>query len=153
MYSNHLFFFFKQKTAYEMRISDWSSDVCSSDLIDGPLFFALVTGEDDVAELLGPPRVNPADAAQEILFNPEPRREARGTPYADAVPLEPTSGRMEHILRPELGPHCEFASGNGQGDARDRASVFEDRKSVELGKSGSVLCDLGGGRNLKKKKN
>src|SRR3546814_6576773 len=28
-------FFFKQKTAYEMRISDWSSDVCSSDLIDG----------------------------------------------------------------------------------------------------------------------
>src|SRR3546814_2428207 len=27
-----VFFFFKQKTAYEMRISDWSSDVCSSDL-------------------------------------------------------------------------------------------------------------------------
>src|SRR3546814_7505549 len=42
MYCDHLyvtansvcrvFFFFKQKTAYEMRISDWSSDVCSSDL-------------------------------------------------------------------------------------------------------------------------
>src|SRR3546814_7626304 len=30
--SNYLFCFFKQKTAYEMRISDWSSDVCSSDL-------------------------------------------------------------------------------------------------------------------------
>src|SRR3546814_10025323 len=30
-----LYFFFKQKTAYEMRISDWSSDVCSSDLL-GP---------------------------------------------------------------------------------------------------------------------
>src|SRR3546814_9125439 len=29
------FFFFKQKTAYEMRISDWSSDVCSSDLHRG----------------------------------------------------------------------------------------------------------------------
>src|SRR3546814_10092978 len=28
-----LFFFFKQKTAYDVRISDWSSDVCSSDLI------------------------------------------------------------------------------------------------------------------------
>src|SRR3546814_3299353 len=27
-----VFFFFKQKTAYDMRISDWSSDVCSSDL-------------------------------------------------------------------------------------------------------------------------
>src|SRR3546814_9414194 len=34
-----MFFFFKQKTAYEMRISDWSSDVCSSDL---PL--AIITG-------------------------------------------------------------------------------------------------------------
>src|SRR3546814_2272507 len=29
-----MFFFFKQKTAYEMRISDWSSDVCSSDLVE-----------------------------------------------------------------------------------------------------------------------
>src|SRR3546814_15243280 len=38
------FFFFKQKTAYEMRISDWSSDVCSSDLpdvrLDGREIFA-----------------------------------------------------------------------------------------------------------------
>src|SRR3546814_1818576 len=32
LFSSFLFFFFKQKTAYEMRISDWSSDVCSSDL-------------------------------------------------------------------------------------------------------------------------
>src|SRR3546814_202033 len=32
--SFNFFFFFKQKTAYEMRISDWSSDVCSSDLRD-----------------------------------------------------------------------------------------------------------------------
>src|SRR3546814_7145670 len=31
-----IFFFFKQKTAYEMRISDWSSDVCSSDLVHTP---------------------------------------------------------------------------------------------------------------------
>src|SRR3546814_6287351 len=31
-------FFFKQKTAYEMRISDWSSDVCSSDLAGDPAF-------------------------------------------------------------------------------------------------------------------
>src|SRR3546814_5710271 len=29
-----IFFFFKQKTAYELRISDWSSDVCSSDLVE-----------------------------------------------------------------------------------------------------------------------
>src|SRR3546814_18317067 len=34
-------FFFKQKTAYEMRISDWSSDVCSSDLTSSKHAFAL----------------------------------------------------------------------------------------------------------------
>src|SRR3546814_4804167 len=41
------FFFFKQKTAYEMRISDWSSDVCSSDLSHARVIrnFHLVTLE------------------------------------------------------------------------------------------------------------
>src|SRR3546814_2858334 len=39
------FFFFKQKTAYEMRISDWSSDVCSSDLT--PTFEALQQKADE----------------------------------------------------------------------------------------------------------
>src|SRR3546814_4290383 len=36
------FFFFKQKTAYEMRISDWSSNVCSSDLFCAPLIGRVV---------------------------------------------------------------------------------------------------------------
>src|SRR3546814_6743509 len=39
-----LVFFFKQKTAYEMRISDWSSDVCSSDLVKGFISFAGKSG-------------------------------------------------------------------------------------------------------------
>src|SRR3546814_7179276 len=38
----HLFFF-KQKTAYEMRISDWSSDVCSSDLLLKPEMYGNVS--------------------------------------------------------------------------------------------------------------
>src|SRR3546814_13103804 len=43
-----VFFFFKQKTAYEMRISDWSSDVCSSDLrIEFPL------RRKDIADIAG----------------------------------------------------------------------------------------------------
>src|SRR3546814_7978334 len=37
-----LFFFYKQKTAYELRISDWSSDVCSSDLLGDHRAVALV---------------------------------------------------------------------------------------------------------------
>src|SRR3546814_18947891 len=40
----YMFFFFKQKTAYEMRISDWSSDVCSSDLIDFDRILAAALG-------------------------------------------------------------------------------------------------------------
>src|SRR3546814_7881541 len=40
-----LFFFFKQKTAYEMRISDWSSDVCSSDLAATDARVMLLGGE------------------------------------------------------------------------------------------------------------
>src|SRR3546814_6796312 len=44
-------FFFKQKTAYEMRISDWSSDVCSSDLFEG----------DEVPEALAAPTLAPGD--------------------------------------------------------------------------------------------
>src|SRR3546814_20574571 len=46
------FFFFKQKTAYEMRISDWSSDVCSSDLRALGRQVRLLDGSDDL-ELLG----------------------------------------------------------------------------------------------------
>src|SRR3546814_6341588 len=39
------FFFFKQKSAYEMRISDWSSDVCSSDLHKGQVDRGLPQGQ------------------------------------------------------------------------------------------------------------
>src|SRR3546814_2881839 len=41
-----IFFFFKQKTAYEMRISDWSSDVCSSDLVPATPVFRDVGAEE-----------------------------------------------------------------------------------------------------------
>src|SRR3546814_3278261 len=49
-------FFFKQKTAYEMRISDWSSDVCSSDLIqrvqnlEGGIVAEILVSEGDIVE-------------------------------------------------------------------------------------------------------
>src|SRR3546814_16799757 len=53
----YFFFFFKQKTAYEMRISDWSSDVCSSDLavvaIERAAHIARGIGLDDIERLAG----------------------------------------------------------------------------------------------------
>src|SRR3546814_4872990 len=42
-----LFFFFKQKTAYDVRISDWSSDVCSSDLVYSLIHDDLPCMDDD----------------------------------------------------------------------------------------------------------
>src|SRR3546814_7627449 len=50
-------FFFKQKTAYEMRISDWSSDVCSSDLsspaiASAPVWAPVTPGDRSTARLI-----------------------------------------------------------------------------------------------------
>src|SRR3546814_14015783 len=47
------FFFFKQKTAYEMRISDWSSDVCSSDLVVGWVMLVVIFSS-DIGSIGGP---------------------------------------------------------------------------------------------------
>src|SRR3546814_3167916 len=58
-----VFFFFKQKTAYEMRISDWSSDVCSSDLaLDQQRLGGMVKSAiaDRLRELDVPPRLGQA---------------------------------------------------------------------------------------------
>src|SRR3546814_1661411 len=65
------FFFFKQKTAYEMRISDWSSDVCSSDL------FALMQGalDADSGSLSIPAGWRIASVEQEITAHQRPARE------------------------------------------------------------------------------
>src|SRR3546814_8184141 len=59
-----LFFFFKQKTAYEMRISDWSSDVCSSDL-------GLERGRYDVTKVLPNGKVELSDGRRKIRFDPQ----------------------------------------------------------------------------------
>src|SRR3546814_2814712 len=69
-------FFFKQKTAYEMRISDWSSDVCSSDL---------------VAELFAPTeRIDPIPWHPQ-LYIPS-RRSAEDAPRPAANLLTPRHG-------------------------------------------------------------
>src|SRR3546814_3068941 len=49
-----VFFFFKQKTAYEMRISDWSSDVCSSDLPVAALVQHALEIPQELGNALGP---------------------------------------------------------------------------------------------------
>src|SRR3546814_3160798 len=69
MFSGLFFFFFKQKTAYEMRISDWSSDVCSSDLAGASLEDAFPdTDAIDRNVLVGGP--TPAEAEAEAQSYP-----------------------------------------------------------------------------------
>src|SRR3546814_8225610 len=66
-------FFFKQKTAYEMRISDWSSDVCSSDLGDG----------DRIGAIDGKGRIVWGDQLLAILAEPVLKKEPGATIIGD----------------------------------------------------------------------
>src|SRR3546814_14313055 len=70
------FFFFKQKTAYEMRISDWSSDVCSSDLEQDDITQFLHRGEvgERAADHAG------ADQRDLLASHKSPPEQSAGTP-------------------------------------------------------------------------
>src|SRR3546814_7749106 len=86
-----IFFFFKQKTAYEMRISDWSSDVCSSDLS-----YTDCLTEDDL--LVISLAITEFCAAKEAARN-------NGMPI-DPLVVSPRSGRIQrsaHSLAAEIG--------------------------------------------------
>src|SRR3546814_11285579 len=130
-----------QKTAYELRISDWSSDVCSSDLLgNGPPVVRrarrrLVSARDSAV----------ADARA------GPRR--RAAPAADAG----LAGRLQTHAAVE---RLARGAGTRQRRTRRRTSAAhrrrrrrKDRKRVVSGKSVSVRVDLGGRRIIKKKNN
>src|SRR3546814_11313603 len=146
-------FFFKQKTAYEMRISDWSSDVCSSDLRDQHLLGAalqvfaggLLGGEDagalqhHVDAQLAPRQLRRVALGQHLhLLAVDLDVVLAGL---DLARVGPVHGIILQAVRVRLGGAKVV-----DGDALDR-------KSVVLGKSVSVRVDLGGGRILIKKKN
>src|SRR3546814_15635148 len=82
-----LFFFFKQKTAYEMRISDWSSDVCSSDL-------SWAAGTH--ARLGGPPDARPAEDARALRHRS--RSEGRMKGQRNNEPMQ----RRERHWKPRI---------------------------------------------------
>src|SRR3546814_11927137 len=97
------FFFFKQKTAYEMRISDWSSDVCSSDLSDAKAKVALGRM---YAAGAGVP-INKIEAAR--LYN---KAADGGLPQAGA---RPTEKYLRYIERDGVTP--EGARGHVYGSS------------------------------------
>src|SRR3546814_6588134 len=100
-------FFFKQKTAYEMRISDWSSDVCSSDL---PRRVYRVDCREVIDELLGKdlPQFRPEVSADPRDLRRRPRRrlgracskavDQRRMRQVGALRVDPIAGRHRHDI-------------------------------------------------------
>src|SRR3546814_11131605 len=114
---SYFFFFFKQKTAYEMRISDWSSDVCSSDLSidrcgpDGIVRFSL--------------RAHPGLQRGQLIT---------GDGYRPADSGDPAITRIERycpdIGRKEIGIDAGH-KGKGGGSGADQARSEERREGNE----------------------
>src|SRR3546814_14520708 len=122
-----IFFFFKQKTAYEMRISDWSSDVCSSDL--GKVFVHAGLEQDVMAfqQFLGAPQFQ--------IVRTERRTAITGDEAASIQPITLVDFLLHHGKAPQR-----------MGAAPDHPpvldsifiiqfSVTQDRNSVGTGKS------------------
>src|SRR3546814_14096271 len=120
-----IFFFFKQKTAYELRISDWSSDLCSSDLRVEHVALTAPTAEQAVIEI------------------------AYGGVCGSDLHYWTHGAAGESILKaPMLLGHevvgtVVTAAADGTGPAVERMSVVE-------GKSGQVRVDSGCVRFIKK---
>src|SRR3546814_12924203 len=116
-----VFFFFKQKTAYELRISDWSSDVCSSDLVRPRR------------------RAPPCKAVAGAHVGARWPKPETGIRYETGQCRQ----RPKHPEPPHRheGPHSPSVRS---------AARTTDRKSVVSGKSVSVRVDLGGSRLIKK---
>src|SRR3546814_15926723 len=123
-----LCFFFKQKTADEMRISDWSSDVCSSDLACGAGAGACAARGGTAVH--GRHRQSAARGGACGKGRIRPHRLSRddGRPGQDAAPQ---------------------GAWRAAGGARQCGT---ERKSVGSGKRVSVRVNLGGRRSFKKKK-
>src|SRR3546814_13510842 len=122
-------FFFKQKTAYEVRISDGSSDVCSSDQ-EHEALLALRSGRARTGEA-------------------EPRRQAAGGGGTAEQMQGAAAG--EQILRIGHGMSPRLISAPRSSAPLEFRRRQQDRKSVVQGKRGAVRVDLGGRPTIKKK--
>src|SRR3546814_12349689 len=96
-------FFFKQKTAYEMRISDWSSDVCSSDL---PAFKARMIAEEnvwpesDIIDFLKIVALGwPVQFEMDPDFNYEPKMDESIAARATAAGVSPAEYAYELLMK------------------------------------------------------
>src|SRR3546814_5404652 len=139
MYVN-VFFFFKQKTAYEMRISDWSSDVCSSDLQQK---------NDQIRHLLRGARAAPGDGrllgsqfvrmVDGALVHSGQDHARRNAVYGNALGSQfkrESGGELGEpplcrIIIDAAGPRCAFVDGGNVDDASVGSRPVKTARSEE----------------------
>src|SRR3546814_19017731 len=119
-----MFFFFKQKTAYELRISDWSSDVCSSDLFEGGIiivdleedaFTPTLEGAEVSFRAVAGAKVIPADGGEEFsLGNDFTNRVFFACETSESCAGHATaSGRIETLAATVVKTGDLFCTGDG----------------------------------------
>src|SRR3546814_16892531 len=128
------FFFFKQKTAYEMRISDWSSDVCSSDL---PSSSEEGFGVVDAGAAHHPAATSPGSAEPSLAASP-----LKGRELADSAPIrleifnslfmaigEEMGGALQHSAPTiNIRERIDFSSSIFSGAGRFVANESSERR-------------------------
>src|SRR3546814_21122872 len=113
-----------------MRISDWNSDVCSSDLTTGHLRVAF--------------------AFLEVCMSAE--NEPVGTDNTTPTPNDPAAEPAKESPKPDGSDDAPQGKEPNADPTKDPAEGKEERKSVVKGKRRAVREDIGGRRILKKKK-
>src|SRR3546814_19030648 len=138
------FFFFKQKTAYEMRISDWSSDVCSSDLTPSQGSSALWLTVKNRSR-------TKIEGVQTHLTRVEP--EVPAFPVQALPPFElSTKGALEaHRSQTQAPLSVDFVLAAGATDKFEIASLASDGAlgwcvTHPAGESGRASCRESGGK-------
>src|SRR3546814_13863860 len=113
------FFFFKQKTAYELRISDWSSDVCSSDLSEEHARFRLV--QDTAFPETGAHHVIELDGGISHRRRIRPKREELSAPFI-RPPLLPAAPAIiaprGTAIEDDAAPCCEHGDDANRSEER-----------------------------------
>src|SRR3546814_16710427 len=104
-------FFFKQKTAYEVRISDWSSDVCSSDLISRPVGERRIPDGREIEEIAA---VERDPVAVITVAHPEFGRRDQAAAFGKGTAFRAHEAKIDAVGEPRIGTpygfdHFDFA--------------------------------------------
>src|SRR3546814_12943380 len=123
-------FFFKQKTAYEMRISDWSSDVCSSDLAGTGDTFGAVVGKAKLVQG-DAPRIE----GLQIIWKQDPKVPGRGH-FSHRLAFSPEDRKSvvqgkSVSVRVDLGGRRIIKKQNTQPATRQKYLAIQQHKKKE----------------------